>query len=68
MISGKANGELLWSIEKKYGAKKLPDTTKSFGRTIDVFVKSIGRPHPSIQLILISWIRLWKNMVLKRLK
>ena len=36
------NGDLLWSIEKKYNIRKLAVTKNSLGREINVFVKSIG--------------------------
>jgi SAM-dependent methyltransferase len=44
-IEGKTDGNLLWSIEKKYVAKALPNTKTTFGKEIDVFVKSIGNTH-----------------------
>ena len=35
----------MWSIEKGYSSKKLPNSKNTFGREIDVFVKSIGKTH-----------------------
>jgi len=44
-IEGKHDGKTLWSIEKKYGSKGLPNSKSTFGREIDVFVSSIGKTH-----------------------
>ena len=44
-IEGKLNGQTLWSIEKTYKQRTLPNTKTSFGREIDVYVKSIGKTH-----------------------
>ena len=45
-ISGSLDGELLWSIEKKYTSRTFPNTKTSLGRQVDVFVKSIGHVIP----------------------
>ena len=39
------NGDLLWSIEKKYNIRKLAETKNSLGKEISVFVKNIGQEH-----------------------
>ena len=44
-IEGKLDGQTLWSIEKVYKQRTLPNTKTSFGREIDVYVKSIGKTH-----------------------
>ena len=47
-ISGKTKeGEIMWKIDKKYGAPKIQFTDKKaqYGKEIDVFVKTIGRNH-----------------------
>jgi len=47
-ISGKTKeGEIMWKIDKKYGAPKIQFTDKkaNYGKEIDVFVKTIGRNH-----------------------
>ena len=45
-ISGNLDGELLWSIEKKYKSRTFPNTRSSLGRYVDVFVRSIGHVIP----------------------
>ena len=45
-IEGKTkNGELLWSITRKYKSRTFPDSKTSLGKEIDVFVRSIGKDH-----------------------
>jgi hypothetical protein len=47
-ISGKTfSGDIMWKIDKKYSSTKLDFTDKkaNYGKTINVFVKTIGVPH-----------------------
>jgi hypothetical protein len=48
-ISGKTfSGETMWKIDKKYGSRKISfgEKNANFGKEIEVFVKTIGVPHP----------------------
>jgi SAM-dependent methyltransferase len=48
-ISGKTfSGEIMWKIDKKYGSRKIlfGEKNANFGKEIEVFVKTIGVPHP----------------------